>query len=81
MTYVFDISDTDGSEEYLPVLVKGLFGNSEEEKEIYEKLLEVISRKHRVREVTGTASKGSFHLDRRIYKYIASEYFVIHTIH
>ena len=62
VTYVFDIADTDGSDEYLPVLVKGLAGNSEQEQEIYEKLKVFISTEHPVQEVTGTASKGSYNL-------------------
>ena len=62
VTYVFDIADTDGSDEYLPVLVKGLAGNSEQEQEIYEKLKAFISTEHSVQEVTGTASKGSYNL-------------------
>ena len=66
ITYVFDIADTDGSDEYLPVLVKGLAGNSEQEKEIYEKLKAFISTEHPVQEVTGTASKGSFNLETGI---------------
>lgn len=63
VAYVFDIADTDGSDEYLPVLVKGLAGNSEQEKEIYEKLKAFISMEHPVQEVTGTASKGSYNLE------------------
>lgn len=63
VTYVYDIADTGGSDEYLPVLVKGLAGNSEAEKEIYERLRAFISKEHTVTEVTGTASKGSYNLD------------------
>ena len=63
VTYVYDIADTDGSDEYLPVLVKGLAGNSDAEKEIYDRLLAFISTEHTVKEVTGTASKGSYNLD------------------
>lgn len=66
IVYVYDIADTDGSDEYLPVLVKGLAGNSEAEKEIYERLLAVISKDHTVQEVLGTASKGSYNLDTRV---------------
>ena len=66
VTYVYDIADTDGSDEYLPVLVKGLAGNSEAEKEIYERLLAFISTEHIVTEVTGTVSKGSYNLDTGI---------------
>ena len=62
-TYVFDIADTDGSDEHIPVLVRGLSGNSEEERQLYEKLKAVISTEHQVLEVTGTASKGSFNLE------------------
>ena len=63
IAYVYDIADTDGSDEYLPVLVKGLAGNSDAEKEIYERLLAFISTEHTVTEVTGTASKGSYNLE------------------
>lgn len=63
ITYVYDLADTDGSDEYLPVLVKGLAGNGDEEKEIYERLLAFISTEHKVTEVSGTASKGSYNLD------------------
>lgn len=63
ITYVYDIADTDGSDEYLPVLVKGLAGNSDAEKEIYERLQAFISTEHTVKEVTGTVSKGSYNLD------------------
>ena len=63
VTYVYDIADTDGSDEYLPVLVKGLAGNSDAEKEIYDRLLAFISTEHTVKEVAGTASKGSYNLD------------------
>ena len=66
VVYVYDIADTDGSDEYLPVLVKGLAGNSEAEKEIYERLLAVISKEHTVKEILGTASKGSYNLDTRV---------------
>ena len=66
VTYVYDIADTDGSDEYLPVLVKGLAGNSDAEKEIYERLLAFISTEHTVTEVTGTSSKGSYNLDTGI---------------
>ena len=50
-TYVFDLSDTDGSDEHIPVLVRGLSGNSEEEQQLYEKLKAVISTEHQVLEV------------------------------
>lgn len=62
VTYVFDIADTDGSEEQLSVLVKGLSGNGKQEQEIYEKLKEIIGKEHTIKEVTGTASKGSYNL-------------------
>ncbi len=60
VTYVYDIADTDGSDEYLPVLVKGLTGNSETQQKLYEKILEVISKEYQVTEVMGIAAKGSY---------------------
>lgn len=66
IAYVYDIADTDGSDEHIPVLVKGLAGNSEQEKEIYGRLLAVISREYTVKEVKGTASKGSYNLETKV---------------
>lgn len=60
VTYVYDIADTDGSDEYLPVLVKGLTGKSETWQKLYERILEVISKEYQVTEVMGTAAKGSY---------------------
>lgn len=66
IAYVYDIADTDGDDSMLPVLVTGLAGNGEQEKEIYERLLGVISKEHCVQEVSGTASKGSFNLETKV---------------
>ena len=66
IAYVYDIADTDGDDRMLPVLVTGLAGNGEQEKEIYERLLNVISKEHCVQEVSGTASKGSFNLETEV---------------
>ena len=66
VVYVYDIADTDGDDSQLPILVKGLVGNSEEEKLIYERLYAFISREHTIEEVTGTASKGSFNLESKV---------------
>ena len=66
VAYVYDIADTDGSDEYLPVLVKGLSGNGETEQQIYERLLSVISKEFTVKEITGTASKGSYNLETKV---------------
>lgn len=66
IAYVYDIADTDGDDGMLPVLVTGLAGNSEQEKEIYERLFGVISKEHCVQEVSGTASKGSFNLETKV---------------
>ncbi|MEE0686950.1 MAG: ArdC-like ssDNA-binding domain-containing protein [Lachnospiraceae bacterium] len=66
VAYVFDIADTDGDDSQIPILVKGLAGNSEEEKLIYERLYAFISREHTIEEVTGTASKGSFNLESKV---------------
>lgn len=66
IAYVYDIADTDGDDSMLPVLVTGLAGNGEQEREIYERLLGVISKEHCVQEVSGTASKGSFNLETKV---------------
>jgi hypothetical protein len=66
VTYVYDIADTGGSDEYLPVLIKGLSGNTETEKEIFEKVLYVVSESYTVQEVEKTASKGSYNLQTQI---------------
>jgi hypothetical protein len=66
VTYVYDIADTGGSDEYLPVLIKGLSGNTDTEKEIFEKVLYVVSESYTVQEVEKTASKGSYNLQTQI---------------
>ena len=66
IAYVYDIADTDGSDEMLPVLVKGLSGNSESEREIFIRLMKVIAKEFVVQEITGTASKGSYNLETGI---------------
>lgn len=66
IAYVYDIADTDGSDEMLPVLVKGLSGNTETEREIFIRLMKVISKEFVVQEVTGTASKGSYNLETKV---------------
>lgn len=66
IAYVYDLADTDGSDEMLPVLVKGLSGNGDTEKEIYDCLHSVLSKEFTIQEVSGTASKGSFNLESKI---------------
>lgn len=63
IAYVYDIADTAGSDEFLPVLVKGLAGNSDRERVIYEKLRDIISQEHLVLEVSGTVPKGSYNIE------------------
>ena len=62
VTYVYDILSTDGSEEFIPTLISGLKGNSEEEATAYEQMKAYIGQKHHIEEIEGTASKGSFNL-------------------
>ncbi len=66
VTYLYDISQTEGSDEAIPVLVKGLSGNTNSEKDIYERLLNAVSREFVVNEVVGTASKGSYNLETHV---------------
>lgn len=66
VTYVYDISDTEGSDECIPVLVKGLAGNSVTEKQLYEDIFAVVSKEFVVKEIVKTASKGSFNLETKV---------------
>ncbi|WP_456110914.1 ArdC-like ssDNA-binding domain-containing protein [Roseburia inulinivorans] len=66
IAYVYDIADTDGSDEFLPVLVKGVSGNSDRERDIYEKLRDIVSQEHLVLEVSGTVPKGSYNIETGI---------------
>ena len=60
VAYVFDLAQTDGDDSQLPVLVKGLSGDGEQEKKVYEEIKEYISSKLPIEEVVGTAAKGSY---------------------
>lgn len=64
--YVFDLSQTDGDDSMLPVLVRGLAGNSEQEKAIYEALLKYVSSRYCVQEVTGMSAKGSYNIETQV---------------
>ena len=64
--YVYDLSQTDGDDSMLPVLVTGLAGNSEQEQAIYEALLKYVSSQYHVQEVTGTSAKGSYNIDTKV---------------
>lgn len=64
--YVFDLSQTDGDDSMLPVLVTGLQSNTEQEQAIYEALLKYVSSQYQVEEVSGTASKGSYNIDTHV---------------
>lgn len=66
IAYVYDIADTEGDDSLLPVLVRGLAGNTDSEKEIYDRLLAVISKEFIVQEVVGIASKGSYNTETGI---------------
>ena len=64
--YVFDLSQTDGDDSMLPVLVTGLAGNSEQEQAIYEALLKYVSSQYTVQEVAGTSAKGSYNIETQV---------------
>ncbi len=63
VSHVFDLSQTEGDDSQLPVLVKGLSGNGIQEKELYEKLKAHISKRLPFEEVEGTTSKGSYSIE------------------
>lgn len=64
--YVFDLSQTDGDDLLLPVLVRGLAGNSEEEKQLYESLFKYASTKCTVQEVANISAKASYNIDTQV---------------
>ena len=63
VAYVFDLAQTEGDDSQLPVLVRGLAGNGDEERGIYEKLKAHISARQPFEEVAGIAPKGSYSID------------------
>lgn len=63
IVYVYDVSDTAGSDEQLPVLVTGLRGDGAEEERLYEKLKSIVSTRYTVEEAEGMAAKGSYTKD------------------
>lgn len=63
IAYVFDLTQTEGDDSQLPVLVTGLSGNGEQEKAIYEQLKDHISTMQPFEEVEGTSSKGSYSIE------------------
>ena len=68
IAYVFDLAQTEGDDSQLPVLVTGLAGNGQQEKELYEQLKKYISTKLPVEEVEGTSSKGSYCIETGVIK-------------
>lgn len=78
--YVFDIQDTVGDDSQIPILVKGLSGNSSQEKEIYDKLLAIVCAENEVVEVERTAAKGSFNIETGVIS-IRSDLQYLHKIH
>lgn len=52
-----------GDDSQLPVLVTGLVGNGEQERELYERLKAYISTQQPFEEVEGTSSKGSYSIE------------------
>ena len=71
--------NTDGSNEHIPVLVKGLEGDTEEEEILYERLRNIISKEFMIQEVSGTASKGSYNLMTNIIS-VRSDLDTLHRI-
>ena len=64
--YVFDLSQTEGDDSMLPVLVTGLVGDSEQEQAIYEALLKYVSNQYQVEEVAGISAKGSYNIETQV---------------
>ena len=66
MGYVYDLSDTDGDDSQLPVLVTGLLSSTDEEKALYESLLAYVSKEYCVQETDCGSSKGSYNLETHV---------------
>ena len=66
MGYVYDLSDTDGDDSQLPVLVTGLLSSTDEEKALYESLLAYVSKEYCVQETDCGSSKGSYNLETNV---------------
>ena len=64
--YVYDLSDTDGDDSQLPVLVTGLLSSTDEEKALYESLLAYVSKEYCVQETDCGSSKGSYNLETHV---------------
>lgn len=64
--YVYDLSQTDGDDSILPVLVTGLVGSTEEEKMLYDSLFDYVSKKYTVKEADEMSAKGSFNIESQV---------------
>ena len=63
---VFDISDTEGDDASLPVLVRGMSGGGYEEARLYEKIKTHVEKEYPVREESAqSAVKGTYHIERK----------------
>ena len=61
--YVYDIQSTDGNDEMLPTLVRGLNGTSEEIQSYLASLRSHVEKTyHPIKDTLGTSEKGSFNL-------------------
>ena len=64
-THVFDIGQTEGDDQQLPVLVSGLSGCGKTELDIYKRLKAFIEKRHPVEE-TASGTKGAFNTETGI---------------
>lgn len=60
--YVYDIQSTDGNDEMLPTLVRGLSGTSEEIQSHLASLRSHVEKTYPIKDTLGTSEKGSFNL-------------------
>jgi len=62
ISYVYDIQSTDGDDEMLPTLVKGLSGTSDEIESLFTLLRGEVENTYKVKDTIGTSEKGSYNL-------------------
>lgn len=66
ISYVYDIQSTEGSEDMLPTLVKGLKGDTSEMSTLFMTLKTQVEKKYPIIDTKGTSEKGSYNLATNI---------------
>lgn len=62
IVHVYDLLQTEGSDEFIPTLVSGLKELNSDNKKLYQQLLNIFSKEFSINEVSDTSAKGSYNL-------------------